>query len=58
MRHPDENDLPDAAIKAMSDEGAPVELADRAPPPVVEVIQAHLGGRRLLARRRRPQRPR
>lgn len=27
MEHPDENDLPDSAIKAMWDEGEPVELA-------------------------------
>jgi hypothetical protein len=27
MEHPDENDLPDSAIKAMWDEGEPVEFA-------------------------------
>lgn len=38
MGYPDENDLPDAAIKAMWDEGKPVELADRLPRPAVEVV--------------------
>ncbi len=37
MGCPAENDLPDAAIKAMWDEGEPVELADRSPRPAVEI---------------------
>lgn len=43
MGYPDENDLPDAAIKAMWDEGEPVELADRPPRPVVEMSQSPWG---------------
>ncbi len=49
MRHQDENDLPDAAIKAMWEEGEPVELADRPPRPVAELIPPHPLSRRLLA---------
>lgn len=37
MGHPEENDLPDTAIKAMWEEGEPVELSDRPPRPVVEI---------------------
>jgi hypothetical protein len=35
MDYPDENDLPDSAIKAMWDEGEPVELATEPHRPVV-----------------------
>jgi hypothetical protein len=37
MEYPDENDLPDSAIKAMWDEGEPVELATGPEQPIVEV---------------------
>lgn len=37
MGYPDENDLSDIAIKAMWDEGEPVELAGRSPRPMVEI---------------------
>jgi hypothetical protein len=37
MEYPDENDLPDSAIKAMWDEGEPVELATGPEQPIVEI---------------------
>lgn len=37
MEYPDENDLPDSAIRAMWDEGEPVELAAGPERPVVEI---------------------
>jgi hypothetical protein len=43
MEHPDENDLPDSAIKAMWDEGEPVELAAGPERVVVEVTPSRWG---------------
>jgi hypothetical protein len=40
MDYPDENDLPDTAVKAMWDEGEPVELAAGPERPTVEVASS------------------
>jgi hypothetical protein len=40
MDYPDENDLPDTAVKAMWDEGEPVELAAGPERPIVEVASS------------------